>query len=339
MTPPLIGHRSAAPQDPPAKDNRKALGLALLVHLLLLAALVLGVDWHSATPAPMQVELWADGNSPLPSAPPEQPKPKPEQPPPPPEPEPAPPPPPPQEKRQEIQPKEQPDPEIALEAARKKKQEEEEKAREAAEAAKEKARLEEARKQAELKEKKRLEQERQDAEKEAAEKKAKEDAAKKAAADKAAADKAAADKVAADKAAADKKAKDEAAKKAAADKALLDAIRGDALTAAGLPGGTANRNQAGGGTDSGYGAKVRACIYPGVAYSAPARSGSSNPTAEFRVQLSSDGTVKGLTLTRSSGNAVFDRAVETGIRRCNPFPKPSTGRYESLIDVVYKMYD
>jgi colicin import membrane protein len=31
--------------------------------------------------------------------------------------------------------------------------------------------------------------------------------------------------------------------------------------------------------------------------------------------------------------------VETGIRRCNPFPKPSTGRYEPVIDVIYRMYD
>jgi colicin import membrane protein len=46
-----------------------------------------------------------------------------------------------------------------------------------------------------------------------------------------------------------------------------------------------------------------------------------------------------VTLTSSSGNAGFDRAVETGIRRCNPFPKPSTGRYEPIIDVVYRMYD
>ncbi|WP_234356692.1 cell envelope integrity protein TolA, partial [Achromobacter xylosoxidans] len=136
-----------------------------------------------------------------------------------------------------------------------------------------------------------------------------------------------------------KKAKEDAAKKAAADKALKDAFRNDALGAAGIPGGTADRNQAGGGRDSGYGAKVRACVQPGVAYPPPPRSGSDNPTAQYRVQLGSDGKVNGVTLTSSSGNAGFDRAVETGIRRCNPFPKPSTGRYEPIIDVVYRMYD
>ena len=129
------------------------------------------------------------------------------------------------------------------------------------------------------------------------------------------------------------------AKKAAADKALKDAFRNDALGAAGIPGGTADRNQAGGGRDNGYAAKVRACILPGVAYQPPPRSGSGNPTAQYRVQLGTDGKVNGVSLTESSGNPAFDRAVETGIRRCNPFPKPSTGSYEKFIDVVHKMYD
>ncbi|CAM4378422.1 hypothetical protein BOPS111487_17050 [Bordetella pseudohinzii] len=80
-------------------------------------------------------------------------------------------------------------------------------------------------------------------------------------------------------------------------------------------------------------------MQPGVAYPAPPRAGSANPTAEYRVQLGSDGRVGNVTLKRSSGNTAFDRAVETGIRRCNPFPKPSTGRYEPIIDVVYRMYD
>jgi len=80
-------------------------------------------------------------------------------------------------------------------------------------------------------------------------------------------------------------------------------------------------------------------VRPGVQFPTPARSGSANPTAEYRVQLRTNGEVSGVNLTRSSGNAGFDRAVETGIRRCNPFPKPSTGSFESVIDVIYRMYD
>jgi colicin import membrane protein len=58
------------------------------------------------------------------------------------------------------------------------------------------------------------------------------------------------------------------------------------------------------------------------------------------VRLKSDGTVAGLSLKKSSGNANFDRAVETGISRCNPFPKPSAGGYPADgIEVIYKMYD
>jgi colicin import membrane protein len=214
-------------------------------------------------------------------------------------------------------------PDIALEEARKKR-EQEQKEREAAEAAKQKARLEAERKQAQLQEAQRLEDQRR-----AAEKRAAEDAAQKAAAEKAAAE----------KAAAEKKAKEEAAKKAAADKALRDAFRNDALDAAGIAGGTADRNQAGGGRDDGYGAKIRACVQPGVAYPPPPRSGSANPTAQYRVQLNAHGQVMGIALMRSSGIPGFDRAVETGIRRCDPFPKPTTGRYEPIIDVVYRMYD
>jgi len=249
-----------------------------------------------------------------------------------------------------VRPPEQPAPDIALEQA-KKKREQEEKAREAAEQAKKEAAEKAAAEQ------KAKDDARKAAEKAAAEQKAKEDAAKKAAEQKAAADKAAAEKAAAEKAAAEKaaaekaaaeqKAKEDAAKKAAAeaaakkaaaDKALKDAFKNDIM--AGMANGSADRNQAGGGggRDNGYAAKVRACVQPGVAYPTPQRSGSTNPTAEYRVQLNSSGQVMGVNLTRSSGIPSFDRAVESGISRCNPFPKPSTGSYPSVIDVVYQMY-
>jgi colicin import membrane protein len=169
------------------------------------------------------------------------------------------------------------------------------------------------------------------AKKAAEEKKKKEEEAKKAKEAKEAADKKA-------KEAADKKAKADAAKKAAADKALKDAFRSDALGAAGIPGGTADRNQAGGGRNDGYGAKVRACVQPGVSFPTPPRS-TSNPAAQYRVNLRPDGTIAGVKLTRSSGNPNFDRAVETGIRRCSPFPTPPSGKYPGYIDVNYNMYD
>ncbi len=107
---------------------------------------------------------------------------------------------------------------------------------------------------------------------------------------------------------------------------------------AGIAGGTADRNQAGGGSNDGYGAKVRACVQPGVSFPTPARS-NTNPAAQYRVDLRPDGTIAGVKLTRSSGNPNFDRAVETGIRRCSPFPTPPSGKYPGYIDVNYNMYD
>jgi colicin import membrane protein len=116
-------------------------------------------------------------------------------------------------------------------------------------------------------------------------------------------------------------------------------MRGDALEAAGIPGGTADRNQAGGGgNDNGYAAKVRACIRPRVAYPVPPRKGS-NPTVQYRANLNAQGYVTSVEVQRSSGIAGFDRAVATGIQGCSPFPKPPSGKYPAYIDGHYLMYD
>lgn len=234
----------------------------------------------------------------------------------------------------------------------------------AKEAAEEKAAAAKAAEQAKIEAEAKAEAEAEKAatEKAAAQKKAKEIAAKKAVAEKAAAAKAkeeaaeeAAKEAAEEKAAAEKKAKEAAAKKAAADKkakeaaaekaaaakrdALKQAMRSDALGAAGIPGGSADRNQSGGGgSDNGYAAQVRACIRPRVAYPVPPRTGS-NPTVQYRANLNAQGIVTGVQVQRSSGIAAFDRAVATGIQSCSPFPKPPSGKYPSYVDGDYRMYD
>ena len=75
MTPPIIRHRSGPPATPPNNDNRNALILAVAVHLLLLVALIFGVSWRTEAPGPVEVQLWADGNSPV--SPPPTPQPEP----------------------------------------------------------------------------------------------------------------------------------------------------------------------------------------------------------------------------------------------------------------------
>jgi colicin import membrane protein len=359
----------SGPSLPPKEAlNWRAFGLAMLAHGVLVLFLVVGLNWKNEAQGPLQVELWMDGTTPV-NPPPSKSEPKPEpkpEPAPEPKPEPPPPPPPPPSVAKAApEPKPVIDPDIALEEERKRRAELEraQLEKEAAEkkakedAAKEQQRIKHERENAEKQERDRLDQERKNAERlerEQQEKQEKEDAAKKAevlkkqetakiAAEEKKKKEADAKKAkeTADKKAkeeADKKAKADADKKAAADKALKDAFRSDALGVAGIPGGTADRNQAGGGRNDGYGAKVKACVQPGVRFSPPPRE-KTNPTAQFRVDLRPDGTVSNVKLTRTSGNSIFDRDVENGIRRCSPFPTPPTGKYPGYIDVIYNMYD
>ena len=92
------------------------------------------------------------------------------------------------------------------------------------------------------------------------------------------------------------------------------------------------------GQSESYVVKVSACIKPSVAFPTPPRS-TSNPTAQYRVDLRPDGTIAAVKLTRTSGNPNFDRAVDTGIRRCSPIPTPPSGKNPAYIDVNYSMYD
>jgi colicin import membrane protein len=130
----------------------------------------------------------------------------------------------------------------------------------------------------------------------------------------------------------------------AEDQKLREAFRSTATAAAGIEtgraDGTALRNQAAGaGGSDAYAAAVRSCVKPGVVY-APGPADTGNPVAEFRVQLLPTGEQAGPPrLVKSSGNPAFDRAVENGIRRCDPFPRPPSGRFDSSIIIPYAMFD
>src|SRR5699024_11332443 len=124
---------------------------------------------------------------------------------------------------------------------------------------------------------------------------------------------------------AERKAKEEAERKAqeeAAEKreALKRAMRGDASGAAGIPGATDSRNQAGGGgMDGGYGAQVRNCIHPRVVYNVPPRQGNENPTLQYRVYLNKDGRPGEVQIRRSYCNHRFDEAVSKCLQSCSTF--------------------
>src|SRR5690625_3098761 len=220
------------------------------------------------------------------------------------------------------------------EAERKKREEEERKAKEEAER---KKREEEERKAKEEAERKKREEAERKA-KEEAERKKREEAERKAKEEAERKKREEAERKAKEEA--ERKKRAEAERRAAEQKreALRQAMRGDALGAAGIEGGSADRNQQAGGSDAGWGAQIRACVQPRVTYPIPPRSGS-NPTVQYRVSLNASGNVTQVRLLRSSGNSGFDRAVEAGIKACDPFPKPPSGRYPSSIDVNYRMYD
>jgi colicin import membrane protein len=303
------------------------LGLALVAHGLLVAALTWGVSWqHDAPPVKFEAEIWSKqpaqaaprAAEPPPQPPPPEPVPAPHPAPtpaPPPKPAPAPPPPPPAPRQADV----------ATEQAKKKAEADRLKAQEAA-----------ARKLA--------------AEKAAAEKAA---AEKKALADKAAADKkAVADKAAADKAAAEKKAQ---ADKAAAEQQRIQAEeqekREAALAAqqreeqmrrimgqAGATGGAQSTGtaQQSSGPSPGYAGRVAARIKPNVVFTDLA---PGNPRAEVEVRTLPDGTITSTRLVKSSGNAAWDDAVLRAIERTATLPRDTDGRVPPALIIGLRPQD
>lgn len=154
---------AAALQDPsllpqPPGGNAAGVGLALLVHLGLLGALTLSVDWRTHTPDVISAELW----SAVPQvAAPRAPEPVPEPAPAPPPPAPAPPPP------QPVQ--QQRDADIAIEREQQRKKLEEERKKAQAEAERKKAEDEKKREQTQKEREKKERDQKEQAAREAAE--------------------------------------------------------------------------------------------------------------------------------------------------------------------------
>lgn len=277
-------------------------GLALLAHGLLVAALTWGVGWKQDAETPVfEAELWS--RLPVQAAP------RAEAPPPPlpaPEPvarpapsRPAPPPPGPSEA------------EIATQRAQDKKAEEQR----ALQAAREKAKAEKA----------------------AAEKRA----ADKAAAEKKAAEQKAAEKKAAEKKAAEKKALDaqraQARADAEAERTRQDNIR-RMLGQAGASGGpqATGSAQKSSGPSPSYGGKVAARIKPNVVFT---EAIAGNPRAEVEVRTLPDGTIVGRRLVKSSGHEAWDDAVLKAIDRTGSLPRDTDGRVPSSLIIGLRPQD
>ena len=315
-----IAHNEFAP--PPVGGFGRSLSFALFMHLLLLVAIALGVQWKTEpNNLSASAELWSAvpqeaapaanepeptlPTLPTPPTPPEPVKAVEQKPEPKPEVKPAPPPP--------AAPK--------LNAAAE---------REAADIALkkelEKKKLEE-KKEAELEKKKKLEKdklEKEKLEKEKAkelEKKKKEESLKKA------------------EAAA--KAKEDA-KKAAAEEKRTEALRSENLKRMqGMAGASGDEKAKGtalksSGPSASYAGRIRARIKPNITFTEDV---AGNPKAEVEVRTSPDGTILSRKLLSSSGNKAWDEAVLKAIDKTATLPRDEDGRVPPVLEISFRPKD
>ncbi|MGE5622075.1 MAG: cell envelope integrity protein TolA [Bacillota bacterium] len=310
----------ATPYTVPQEPGRwRAIILAALVHLALLAFLWIGVRWQNETPTTIEAEVW----SPQPREAAPQPEPVVEK-----EPEPAPVI---RETPREM-PKPQVDeppvvkPDIALEQEKKRKELE-----------KKKKRLEEEQlaRQKKLEQEKLALQKKEREEREAKLKKEEELAKKKAEQERLA--KQEAEKKEKEKKAADAKRKQEAEEK------MLAKLRNEELKrlAGGVTGtggsGEAAKSQ-GGRADSGYAGRVAAKIKSNIVFNAP-ESLADNPPVEYEVNLLPDGSIAGMKKLKSSGVPGFDEAVRRAIEKSQPYPKDKSGSVPSSFIGIHRPKD
>ncbi|MDP2257598.1 MAG: cell envelope integrity protein TolA [Polaromonas sp.] len=296
----------------------RSFALALLVHVLLIAALTWGVSWKSSDQATsFEAELW--------SSVPQQAAPKliePPPPPPAPAPTPVPPPRPVPAPRPAPAPPEvkvtppAPDVDIALQQEKKRKLLQQQK-EDAAEKAEKAQKLQDKRK-AELQAKKELAIEKEkELEKEKAQK-VKDDLAKRKTAEEA-------KKLEAKKQEAAAQAKE---KQAAAETAAKNQRDQNMKRIAGLAGATGGADAKGAaqkssGPSAGYGGKVRAAVKPNVIFGDDI---AGNPTAEIEVRTTLDGSIISQRLVKSSGNTAWDDAAIKAVIRTGTLPRDVDGR-------------
>ena len=309
---------------PPTGGWGRSMSFALFMHLLLLAALTLGVQWKTQpNTLSASAELWSA--VPLEAAPAaNEPEPTPPQPVPPPEPVKA------------VEPKPEPKPEPTptppappkIDAAAE---------RAAADIAlkKEKEKKLQEKKEAELEKKKKLEKDKlekakldkeklKEKEKEKAkelEKKKKEEALKK--------------EVAAAKAKED-------AKKVAAEEKRTEALRNENLKRMqGMAGASGDENSRGtalksSGPSPSYAGRIRARIKPNITFTEDV---AGNPKAEVEVRTSLDGTIISRKLLSSSGNKAWDEAVLKAIDKTATLPRDEDGRVPPVLEISFRPKD
>ena len=305
---------------PPPPGTGRSLGLALLVHFLLMVALTAGIQWKQDNSLSVEAELWAA--IPMTVAPKLV---EVEPPPPPPPPPPAP--------KEIVKPPPAPssnvDADIAL-SKRKKQLEEDKKKQETLEAERLKQELlkKEEEKKAKLKEKEQKEiKDKALKEKELKEKEKKEKDRK-------------------EKELKDKEAKklqeQKDAKPSPADVKKLEAMRQENMKRiAGMAGATGDENATGtaqrsAGPSDSYGGRIRGRIKPNITFTEDI---ASNAPAEVEVRCAPDGTIVGKKLIKSSGNPAWDNAVLKAIDKTEILPRDIDGRIHSPLVISFRPKD
>ena len=297
-------HLELAP--PPAQGLGRSLGLALVVHLLLLIALTWGISWPTDSTPAVEAELWSalpKAAAPLP-------------PPPAPEPTPEPPPPLPAPKVKPTPPASSRDADIAI--AKQKKAEQEKKLEQ--EQLKLKKQIEQKEKAQELqrqREKEKVQEQRD--KKELALKEQKEKDRK------------------------DKERKEQEAKRAAQDERKLQAMRDENLRRmAGMAGATGSPNATGdalraSGPSPSYGGRIIARVKPNIVFNPDDVSG--NPVAEVEVRTAPDGKIMSRKLIKSSGNKAWDEAVIKALDKTDTLPRDTDGTIPTMMVLGFKPRD
>ncbi len=292
---------------PPTPGLVRAMGLAVLAHLFLLAALTWGVHWKSeAVTMTAEAELWSTVpqaaapklvevpvvEPPVPREPRVAPAPTP----------PAPP---------QVQPR-LPDADIALEREklRLKKEHQQELAKEKEY---EKTRLEKLKQEKLQLEKKRL-QDKRDQDKKAVEdkKKADQDAARKETI----------------------KAQQDTKKNEAQRQANIQRMTGLA-GATGAPGANGTASQSA-GPSAGYAGRIRARIKPNIVFTDDI---AGSPIAEVEVRTAPDGTIISRKLSKPSGVKSWDDAVLKAIDKTDVLPRDVDGRVPSALVISFRPKD
>ena len=292
---------------PPTAGLVRALGLAIVAHVLLVAALTWGVQWkHDAPELSAQAELW--------SALPQAAAPKLVEPPPPPPPAlaPAAPAPRPAPAAAKV-----PDADIALERDRLRQKKEKQLATEKTEKAERAQRLEKLEKEQRAQKKLALEKQREQEQKQA-------------------------EKLALDKKKLEQEAKRREALNAQQDAQKIEAQRQANLqrmaglarsTGAPTASGTALQSS---GPSASYGAKVAAKVKPNIVFT---EDPVGNPTAVVEVRAAPEGTITSRKLQKSSGNKAWDEAVLKAIDKTETLPRDTDGRVPPVLEISFRPRD